>query len=96
MSDRPFVGSSNNPRDAGFNEIAIAFSEKSRRRKSSMIVDQRTSGRVPGRTGVGQTQHGRQPVRGHDQVRLRRRLGQPDVQVEGERRLTRDQFGHLG
>ena len=31
-------------------EIAIAFNEKSRRRKSSMMVDQRSSGRVPGRT----------------------------------------------
>src|SRR6266849_77293 len=49
MSDNPFVGSSNNPREAGFSEMAIEFSEKSRRRRSSMIVDQRSSGRVPGK-----------------------------------------------
>ena len=50
MSERPLVGSSSNPREAGFKEMAMAFSEKSRRRKSSIIVDQRISGRVPGRT----------------------------------------------
>src|SRR2546422_498095 len=33
-----------------FSLNAIAIREKSRRRKSSMMVDQRISGRVPGRT----------------------------------------------
>src|SRR5881628_3465659 len=37
-------------REAGFSEMAMALREKSRRRRSSMMVDQRISGRVPGRT----------------------------------------------
>src|SRR5437588_602681 len=44
MSERPLVGSSSKPREAGFSEMAMASREDSRRRNSSMMVDQRSTG----------------------------------------------------